>query len=408
MIRLFEDMRQILPQSSVDDLANIIFYKNELKNLGIGSLELANLSSISQKFGGLNGMLQAISGFNTLQSIQDETNIASAEKEKLDTKLSSMQLEVEKLQGSKEAIQSSLRVYEDLKAIGFDNPILSALAQTCKKYGGSVKQVLNAVYAYGNLTEIQTKIKEIEMNKQRVEIELREKEAEHAHLQTILHMCSTLLYDFKYSVDAIRELHEMARRYGEPVEVFKAVGRYGELKKIEEDIENLSKNKIELETKIRELKMQLQSLKGEAETVKESVTGLLEPLSAEIGKTVANAFQKLTSAYTEQLEIVKNESDNYGQRLGQAIALQDELNLARIINSLEKYPAEATRLDSNFALLLLDAVYKYCLVNDIRRMITLKDALFTVSNINSGTEVYVSKLVDGARRALLGFTRAAT
>jgi predicted nucleic acid-binding Zn-ribbon protein len=279
--------------------------------------------------------------------------------------------------------------------------MLEALAQTCKKYGGNVKQVLEAVNANSNLTDIKLKIEDFERRKQRIEIELKENQAKHAHLQTILHMSNALLYEFHYSLDAIRELHDMAKRYGEPVEVFKAVDKYGELRKLEAEIANLSKKKSELDTKIREMDTQLQSLRGQAETVKESVRGLLQPLSTEITKTVDNAFRVLTSTYKEQLQIVKKESDEYGQRLGQSIALQDELNLARIINSLVKYPAEAKGLDLNYALLLLDAVYKYCWVNGFDPKIALKEVLVTANTIYSDTEVYAHELIDGARRALL-------
>jgi predicted nucleic acid-binding Zn-ribbon protein len=401
LIMLLEDIGEILPQPSIDDLSNIIASRDELRTLGIGTLELRNLVNISRKYGGLTGMLQALNAHDSIGSIEKEISKASAQKEEIAAELNSLRSEIAKLQDEKESIQSSLKLYQDLKSVGFDRAMLEALAQTCKKYGGNVKQVLEAVNANSNLTDIKLKIEDFERRKQRIEIELKENQAKHAHLQTILHMSNALLYEFHYSIDAIRELHDMAKRYGEPVEVFKAVGKYGELRKLEEEIENLSKKKSELDTKIREMDTQLQSLRGQAETVKESVRGLLQPLSTEISKAVDNAFRVLTSTYKEQLQIVKKESDEYGQRQGQAIALQDELNLARIINSLVKYPAEAKGLDLNYALLLLDAVYKYCWVNGFDPKIALKEALVTVNSIYSDSEVYAHELIDGARRALL-------
>ncbi len=95
LIRLFEDLIKILPKSTIDDLATIVIYKDELKSLGIGTVELTNLSNVSQKFGGLTGMLQAISAFESVKSIQDEVSEVSAQKQELDTKLTSLRLEIQ-------------------------------------------------------------------------------------------------------------------------------------------------------------------------------------------------------------------------------------------------------------------------------------------------------------------------
>jgi predicted nucleic acid-binding Zn-ribbon protein len=401
LILLLQDLGEVLPDPTINDLTDLIAIRDELKTQGIGLLELKNLANTSRKFGGLTGMLQAVNAYEDLESIQEEIKKSSAQKQEIAAEINSMKTDNAKLQSEKESIRISLKPYEYLRSVGFDLPIFEALAQTCKKHGDNMKQVLEAVNAYSNMTDIKLESEEFERRKQMIGIELKESEAKHAHLQTILHMSNALLYEFHYSVDAIRELHDMAKRYSEPVEVFRAVVKYGELRKIEAEIENLSNKKSELDTKIREMDTQLQSLRGQAETVKESVGGLLQPLSSEISKTVDNAFQALTSTYKDQLQIVKKESEDYGQRLGQALALQDELNLARIINSLVKYPAEAQGLNLNYALLLLDAVYKYCWVNGIDPKLTLREILSTVNTIYSDTEVHVHELVDAVKRGLL-------
>src|SRR5712691_3009120 len=155
LIRLFEDLIKILPKSTIDDLATIVIYKDELKSLGIGTVELTNLSNVSQKFGGLTGMLQAISAFENVKSIQDEVSEVSAQKQQLDTKLTSVRLEIQRLQGEKAAIQRPLSLYEELKIDGFDKIALGSLAYTCRRYNRNMKEVLDAVNTYANLAEIQ-------------------------------------------------------------------------------------------------------------------------------------------------------------------------------------------------------------------------------------------------------------
>jgi predicted nucleic acid-binding Zn-ribbon protein len=305
LIMLFQDIGEILPKPSINDLTNIITYRDELKTLGIGTSELRNLAETSRKYGGITGMLQAISTFEDLKSIQDEINKASADKQQLDTKVGLLHSEIETLQKQKEAIQRPLRLYEDLKIAGFDLTSLSTLAYTCKKYNSNAMQVLEAVNSYTNLAEIQLKTKELENVRQDEERRLKEIREQRAHLQTVLDMSNRLLYEFNYSIPGIQELHNMAKKYDDPIEVFKALGRYGELKNIEEEIEDLSKKKTELLSKTREMNIQLQGLQGQAEAVKESLSRLLQPVSTEIAQAFDSAFQKLTSVYTEQFGIIK-------------------------------------------------------------------------------------------------------
>jgi|GEM_PF-1934777 len=401
LIRLFEDLIKILPKSTIDDLATIIIYKDELKSLGIGTVELQNLSNVSQKFGGLTGMLQAISTFESLKSIQDEISKISAKKEQLETKVTSLQTDIQTLQTKKEAIQRPLKLYEELKFDGFDQIALGNLAYTCRKYNRNIKEVLDAVNTYANLAEIEQKAKEAEGTRQREETRLKEIKEKRAHLQGALDMCDALLYRFNYSVTAIQELHEIAKNYGEPIEVLKAVGRFGDLKKIEEENEDLAKKKLELESKIKEMVMQVQSLKGQGEAIKESIAGLLQPLAIEIGKTIDSAFQKLTSVYTEQLGVIKKESEEYAKRLAEAKVLEEELNLARVVSALLRYPTEAKKIPFRYAILFLDAVGKLCLARNVNPKITLREAFNTGNMIISpDVQIDVFRLVDATKIAL--------
>jgi predicted nucleic acid-binding Zn-ribbon protein len=400
LVQLFQDVRESLPEASIDDLANIIAYKTELVRLGIGTPELQNIVNALRNYGEPSKILVAISTFGSIKSIEEKIDKLSAEKDGLDAKVSSLRSEIEHLENKKATLQSSLEQYDNLRSAGFDQAALAILADTCKKYGDNVKPVLEAVNSYAKLIDIQLEVDEVQARKKEEEKKLKLAEGKYAHLQTVMGMSNTLLYDLEYSVSTIRQLHDMAKKYDSPEEVYNAVGRYGDLMKIEEQIQNLLKKRTELESKIKEMHTQLVGLRGHADSIKESMRGLLQPLSIEITKTVENTFQKITSVYTEQIAIIKKESKEYGNRLGQATALQEELKLARIINSLEKYPAEAKNLDPGYAVLLLGAVEKYCWASHMDPKIALKDALVNARTIHSDSEVYVHELIDGARRGL--------
>jgi prefoldin subunit 5 len=53
----------------------------------------------------------------------------------------------------------------------------------------------------------------------------------------------------------------------------KAVGRYGELKVIEEDVEELTAKKRELESRIKELSAQVQELRGLIDELRRTARG---------------------------------------------------------------------------------------------------------------------------------------
>jgi hypothetical protein len=146
--------------------------------------------------------------------------------------------------------------------------------------------------------------------------------------------------------------------------------------------------------------LQLQGLRGQAETVKESVIGLLKPLATEITKTVDQSFQKLTSTYTEQLGDIKKESEEYAKRLGEAKFLEEEVKLARVISAIIKHPAEAQEFSLDYVLLLLEAVEKLCWAKGFNPKIKLKTAGITDDPLCSEKDVHVRELIYAAKTAL--------
>src|SRR5215831_9600026 len=119
---------------------------------------------------------------------------------------------------------------------------------------------------------------------------------------------------------------------------------------------------------------QLQGLQATAETIRESATGLLQPLSVELAKTIENTFQKITSVYSESFSIMKKESQEYAKRLADAKVLEEELDLARKLHAIMKFPTEASSLPLDYAILLLDSVGKFCWAKGIDPKISLNDA----------------------------------
>jgi hypothetical protein len=368
--------------------------------MGIGTPEVQNIVKASRDYGEPSEILQAISSFRSISALKEESSKLWAEKQELNKEASSMRLEVEDLQNKKKQIESSLKLYHELSTAGFDREVAATLTELCKNYGG-VKHVIDAVSYYGKYIEIQLDVEDIEARKKDEETKLKEAEAKNKQFQTVIQLAKTLIHDLGYNVDAILQLHDMAKKYGSPEEAYNALSKYGDLKRIEEANENFRKTRIELQAKNREMYLQLQGLKGQVETVKEYVSGLLKPLATEITKTIDSTFQTLTSAYAKQVDIIKKESVECAKGLAKAELLGEELNLARTVSGLLRYPTEAKKVPFRYAFNLLDGVLNLCLARNLNPKITLRDAIKPGGTlITSDTEVDIFGLVEATKKAL--------
>jgi len=67
-------------------------------------------------------------------------------------------------------------------------------------------------------------------------------------------MCQKLLRDYKFGLDAITSILDTARRYGEPIQVLKALEACGKLEAIDEKVRQLKLEVVKIEAKIEQLK----------------------------------------------------------------------------------------------------------------------------------------------------------
>jgi hypothetical protein len=99
--------------------------------------------------------------------------------------------------------------------------------------------------------------------------------------------------------------------------------------------------------------------------MKASMDGILTSASSEINRAFKDSISAITSAYQQQIGLMKKESEEYAIRAGQAKTLEEELKWARIIFSIMKFPVEARNLSPDFALILLDTVTRFCYAKGI-------------------------------------------
>ena len=325
----------------------------ELEEQGLTVDNLKQFLHVARKFGSVSKVIEAIEAFSNLSAIEQEINKLDSQKEVSGRQLASLRAETRALEEKRGQIQGTLETYNKLKEKSLDDDVIRKIMQSSVKYGG-VKSILEAINAHENLATIKSQSDEIERKKSNEEARLNKANADHAHLQSLLGMLNTLLYDLKSTIPAIEDIYEAAKKYGRPLEVIKALAKYDELKNLEKGVDYLSKRKTELESKINVLEGKLE---GQATAIKESVNGLLKPISSEVGQALSNAVENMASAFQQQIDMVKKHSEEYGKRLGQSTAFEEELKLARLISATIKYPTEAAReLPIDHAILLINSV----------------------------------------------------
>ncbi|RLI74133.1 hypothetical protein DRP04_15020, partial [Archaeoglobales archaeon] len=161
------------------------------------------------------------------------------------------------------------------------------------------------------------------------------------------------LYKYGFSVQAISDVYEIAKKYGNPIEVIKTIEKYGEIKELEEEIKKLERRKAELEMRISELDMQIQAMRGRMEEVKR--------FAEEILGTFADAIRR---KFEETIDSIASGYEKYAKRLGElkeeAGKFEEELRIARVFNALLKYPEAFKDFQKEFCFAALQAVYNHC------------------------------------------------
>jgi chromosome segregation ATPase/Fe2+ transport system protein FeoA len=362
LLQMYRDLKN--SNLSIAQLREILSYKSELEKIGFTLEGLKETYQTAKTYGDMHEIMKAINTYASLKNVENEVKNIEAKKEELNKQASELNENVKKLKEEQAQIEHALKLYEELKALGFDEITLKMLKNASDKYGG-VKSVIEAVNKYTKLTELESKVEELEKKKSNVESELKKTEADYVHLQPIISMCEELLYKHGFSVSAITDIYKIAKKYREPIEVIKAIEKYEELKAIEEQIETLTAKKNELKTRVDELNNKAQELRALIKEQKQAARGLLKPFATEISKTI----DLLGKKSSETIDAIAGKYDEYAKKYGELKAesgkFEEELRFARIIRSLINYSSECKELPLDYDIYMLRAIINHCKIKGV-------------------------------------------
>jgi hypothetical protein len=302
-------------------------------------------------------------------------------------------------------VKEFLAYQREISLTGIQAMHLQKISEVAKKYRkGDINQLMDALSSFDSLESLKEELKKEEdlMEAATKKRDVAEKDAalamaEDAHVREAIGICKEMITKYAFTTAAFNDIIELAKKCGSPTQILNVLAQYGDLTG---QIKRLSDQKTSLDSEVKSLQENASKSKAELEGTRQSITGLLKPVSNEINKAYTDAINNITATYQEQLRALKGASEEYGKRLGKSLALKDELEFAKVINLIIKYPLEARELPLDYAIILLDAVKKMLVAKRIEVKIKTREAGMDKSVPFVGMEFEVKDLVEGARRAL--------
>jgi len=301
---------------NINELMDVHNNMIELKQFGYSGDIFLDLKMAAKGFDP-QSLLKAINRYNNLPAIDAELKKRSVEVQSEEKRLQGLKDETSKLETRKAQIKGYLDKHAKLTSQGFTEQTLDLLLNVARNYGG-VENVVKGLNAYQDLQQLLSKAASLEQNCQDSESRLKMLNSEYADLKTVIAMCDFLLKDRKMSIQFISQLIDMAKQYGDPLEVLKTLTALGGL-------ENIERKRDELLTTIKELE------------------------------------KKKTSAESE-LSVV---SQQLAKTLGDIKALENDLNLARVFYAAAYFPKQNIEFALKYAILMVGASKNLCIGGNI-------------------------------------------
>lgn len=272
-------------------------YKVQLEQAGLDIDTVSHIGEAVAKFGGSGEVLEAVSKYGNLGELDQEVqkrqrrlDAQAAEMESRSQELDAADKKLGEVQNEIVTKEKALATHDGLRAIGFDEKTLGELARAAEKYGTPGK-VLRAVNRFVDLTKIKAADDELRNKVKQKRAMVKSLDEQYSHLKEPIELCKTLLKR-RFGLRALSAINATAWRYGEPIQVMKAIEAYGALKEIEKKTAEAKAELAEMEGKVQVLK----ETYNEKNARNRAILDQFEALNAkaiEVGRTVGSVEQQL-------------------------------------------------------------------------------------------------------------------
>ena len=292
---------------SIKDVEQALALKIELEEQGLSLESLPHLGKLAKNFGDVQGVLEAISEYGAMKELNKEISKAEGRLKSVADELALKTPQLDKTETRLSQMKQPLEAYGNVVKLGFSEAELRELANITKKYGG-VKRIFEAIKAYADYTDICNEISVAKTTLAETKAKIATLEEQHAHLRTAIAMCDGLIRTYKFGPDAIATIFSLAQKFGEPINVLKAIEAYGRLLSIQQEqikseaiVADLRKLITELEARYQDTLNLLESLNGRALRVGQDIGRLGRELSdSKALETILRLINNPTSASYEE------------------------------------------------------------------------------------------------------------
>ncbi len=371
---------------SIAELKEALAYRANLEEIGFTVGTLATIAEAAKTYGDPAQVMDAIRAYKSVAEVEEHLRKLDEEKEVLEASVGKLAEKVQQLTEQQKLVEDLLALVARLDELGFDEAVLTELAKSSTKYGG-VKGVIGAVNAFTKLEDLKETIKDASGKKSKIETELKQVQADYAHMMEVIKLLEVLQFKLKFSIPAIKQFYKIARIYRNPMDLMDALGRFGQLSAIQGEIEERKASISKLEGRRQELSAIVESLQGQLDELGASISAAITPIGIEASKVVAKVRDE-GMAFAETLGKLKMEAN----------FLNQELVLARAILFTKQSPGEMKALPNDFGLLLIDGLQKFCRVKGMNPKAYPGDTLYQKYGLYKTIELELLDVLDWAER----------
>ncbi len=288
-LRALVNMHEGLKESGLafKDIAEIQSFKKELEARKFTTDSLVPLVELAKNYGEPAKIIEALSQYISLNELNSDIARAKGDLESVNQELASTHQNLDVTRSELSKVKEPLKAHEEVKKLGFGEPELLKLTNLTNKYG-TVKKVLNAVEGYADNAEINEEINRAKTRLANLEAKIGQLETSYSHLKTATNMCDALIHEHKFGLDAITTIFATAKKYGDPLELLKAIETYGKLQALQQEV-------IKLQSKLTEIKTILVQSEGKYQEMLEKIESL-NATALEVGVEVGKVEGELSAS----------------------------------------------------------------------------------------------------------------
>lgn len=270
-----------------NDVTDTVEMKKQLEENSLSLDCLPALTKLAQAYGETQKVIEAFSAYGSLSELKKEVEVTQDNLGELKAGVNSLEQKSQKAKTDLSELEKPLQAYQKIFSLGFDGEELVKLANLAELYGGH-KVVLQALTLYAGYQEIIKKTGEAKSQLNTLQIETGKINVKYDHLKSAVTMCDSLLYTHKFGLDAIVSILAVAKKYGQPFNVLKALETYGSLQLMLENLE-------ESQGKVHETEKLLHQLEGQYQAALEHLDSL-SARALKVGTEITNVEKKLANS----------------------------------------------------------------------------------------------------------------